>query len=537
MFKRIKHIKLNFELIFLLYLLLISGYLMTGCNEDDLLTKHPLDRPNRSNFFVDASTARDAVNAIPAFWQQHYTMYNRYMNTYLDVLTDDSFVRENEPWRTEFNRWTFNANHILINEWWDYIYRSINAANFAIDYIPASSDPGFTEDYQAPYLAVAKLWRAFDYLYLTSFWGDVPLHMHFTEEIEYFYIPRTNKDSVMQFIISDLKYARKYLPDRWTGPDEGLPGKAAAAGLLTRAYLYNHDFVHAETAAAEAIQIADRSGYGLMDDYEYMMSEESQPNKEFILSLGYLPDDENVSLEAIIERLPRDLPGPVASIYGVGWGYALPTRNLYDAFEPNDPRRKYTMFAPGDFYGIYSGPTKTENGITYNQGDSVFYQKGWSPTNLNTRKIWAPVNKTADPMKSGYDIPLLRYAELRLYYAEALAGNNKPEEAVHQLNIIRSRPSVNMPPLDASGDVMALVRHERRVELAMEGIRIFDLLRWDKLGDVIGEGPNPEKILIRLNDDNTYKQTNLELPKNKLFPVPQLEIDRNPLINKQNPGW
>jgi hypothetical protein len=517
-------------------LFLLSGSLLTSCNEDDLLTKYPPDKPNRNNFFVDASTARDAVNAIPVFWQQRFTLYARYMSTYLDVLTDDSYVRENEPWRTEFNRWTFNANHTLINDWWDYIYRSINAANFAIDFIPVSSDQGFTDDLQAPYIAVAKLWRAFGYIYLTTFWGDVPLHEHFAEEIDDFYMPRTSKDSVMQFLIDDLKYAKEYLPDRWAGADEGLPGKAAAAGLLTRAYLYNHDFTHAEAAAAEAIKIADRSGYGLMDDYEYMMSEDSQPNKEFILTLGYLPDDEKVSLEAVIERLPRDLPGPVESIYGAGWGYALPTRDLFDAFEPGDPRRKYTMFAPGDFYGIYSGSTITENGISYHQGDSVFYQPGWSPTNLNTRKIWAPVNITADPMKSGYDIPLLRYAELLLYYAESLAENNKPEEAVKQLNIIRTRPSVNMPPLEASGNVIAMVRHERRVELAMEGIRIFDLMRWGILGEVIGEGPNPHKILIRLNDDNTFKQTDLELPKNKLFPVPQLEIDRNPLI-KQNIGW
>jgi hypothetical protein len=148
--------------------------------------------------------------------------------------------------------------------------------------------------------------------------------------------------------------------------------------------------------------------------------------------------------------------------------------------------------------------------------------------------------------QAGYDIPLLRYADLVLFYAEALIENNQVPEGMAQLNRVRARPSVNMPPLTATdqNDARKKLRHERRIELNMEGLRLHDLMRWSAddgvsgsyLEQIFGSGFNGKPILMRYDDDVTLKDQSLEFPKNLLFAIPQEELDRNKQCSK-NPGW
>lgn len=291
------------------------------------------------------------------------------------------------------------------------------------------------------------------------------------------------------------------------------------------------------------------------NDYVYMMSEKSQDdgaNTEFILTLNFKKDADATGNfnEMMVERNVRDAPGPINDIYGGGWGYALPTRDLYDAFETTpkvDPRRKYSIWAPGDFYGIYHGADFTDlnDGKSYTDGDSVFYKKGWSLTNMNTRKLISPWMDNGKQLvlvggapESGYDDPLLRYADLVLMYGEALIENEKMAEGIAQVNRVRARPSVDMPLLTASGqaDARAKLRHERRIELNMEGIRLFDLFRWGAMEETFGAGLNTKPKYQRLYDDTVLKDANFEFPKCNLWPLPISELDANPLLT-QNPGW
>ncbi len=105
------------------------------------------------------------------------------------------------------------------------------------------------------------------------------------------FVARTPKSEVMDRLIEDLTYAAENLPDSWSGNDEGFPTKAAGAAMLAKAYLYNKDYPNAVTACANALAIADAEGYGLMDDYVYMMSYESQTtgdNTEFIYTFPFI---------------------------------------------------------------------------------------------------------------------------------------------------------------------------------------------------------------------------------------------------------
>ena len=529
---------------------------LNNCNEDELLNKYPKDAINAANYFVDAASAKGAVTAIFSNWNQRYTMFPTGLQ-YLDLLTDDTFTR-NLGVRGKVNNYAieeYDTTGDQFKDWWIYIYKSINDANFCIDYIPTSSDTRFTEEQQKPYIAAARFMRAFGYIYLTSLYGDVPLHKNFISKVEDSYKPKTPVNEVYDLIIEDLIYAKQNLPDQWPVKELGFPTKAAGAGMLARAYLYNKDFANAEIAAKDAIQIADASGYELMADYEYMMSQASQPNKEFIFTINFKENDSsNGNLNrGLVERLPRggDTPsGPTLppQIYAVmggdGWGYILPSRDLYDEFETGDPRRKYSMWVPGDFYGIHHGETfkytnpYTKEVSTYADGDTIFYQKGWSPTFMNTRKMVASVSGLVSSTASGYDIPILRYAELLLFYAEALIENGKINEGMAQINKVRARPSVDMPPVTATNktDATAKLRHERRIELNLETIRIFDLRRWGIVEEVLGAGANSNKVLVRYGDNTMYKGTMCEFPKHLLMPIPLGELDINEFI-LQNPGY
>ncbi|MEI6047306.1 MAG: RagB/SusD family nutrient uptake outer membrane protein [Bacteroidota bacterium] len=549
----------------LLFIVLSFGIaFINGCSEDELLTKYPKDAPNEDNFFVNATSARQAAISPQAALSQGAYGFRRYWVTFNDIFTDDSYTR-NVGDRLPALNWSADPTWTNFYWWYSTFYQAINSANFAIDGIPKSTDASFTADQQAPYIAVAKLWKGYCYLQLTTYWGDANYWPHFLEVPDSAYVARQPKSEVMASFIEDLKYATENLPPSWSGDDVGLPTRAAAAGLLAKAYLYNRDFANAATAAANALSIADADGYTLMPDYVYMMSYESQvngDNTEFIFSFPFILNGTQTSNqnEMMVERRVRDAPAQIANIYGGGWGYALPSRNLVEEFEPGDPRRVYSMWLPGDFYGVYNQsedftvPGDAEHGSVdtlIHQGDNIYYKYVWSYSNTNTRKIWSADMKDGtwlviDEQQDGYDIPLMRYADLVLIYAEALIENNQVAEGMAQINRVRARASVNMPPLTAAGqnDARKRLRHERRIELNMEGLRLADMMRWTAddgvsgsyLEQIFGTGLNGKPILMRLGDDVTLKDQSLEFPKNLLFAIPQDELDRNKKC-APNPGW
>ncbi len=559
----------------LLFILVLFGglVLFNGCNENKLLDKFPKDAPNAGNFFIGVNSARQAAASPQAVMSLIPHDFRRYWVTYQDIFTDDSFTR-NVNDRLPALNWSADPTWYHWYSWYFCFYKGINNANFAIDGIPTSTDPTFTPEQQAPYIAVAKLWKGFCYLMLTHFYGDANYWPHFLENPDSAFVAREPKADVVAKFIEDLKYAKANLPDTWTGSDVGFPTKAAAAGLLGKTYLFNRDFGNAVTALSDALNIADAEGYTLMPDYLYMMSWDAQQNgnnTEFIFTFPFILNGTATGNqnEMMVERRVRDCPGPVWNIYGGGWGYALPSRNLYDEFEPGDPRRVASMWIPGDFYGVYNQdddftiPGNAQDGSSdsvFHKGDKIYYKYAWSYSNTNTRKIWEPDYKDGVPLEideqqDGYDIPLLRYGDLVLMYAEALIENGQVDAGIDQINRVRARPSVNMPPVAhglSQNDARKALRHERRIELNMEGLRLADLMRWTRddgqngtisgdtpgsyLEEKFGSGLNGKPILMRYGDDATLKDQSLSFPRNLLFSIPQDELDRNKkCVN--NPGW
>lgn len=530
---------------------------MSACS-DSFLDIQPKDKPGTDNFLNNLSSAQDLVVASFNPWVTQQQMYGKRFATVCDALTDDGGLRLNGNDLIQVLDWNITPVLNYPTDWWKYSYQSVNAANYAIQEIPKLKNKGFTDAEINPYIAVARFMRAYNYMFLTTFYGDIPLILTPLTSIDEFSQPRTSVAAVYEKIIEDFSFAKENLTKDGNGY-KGMPTRATGAAYLAKAYLYNKDYTNAEKMAREAIQIAEADGYRLIDDYESIFSIDNEQNPELLFYFSYERNSGLWEQNFCVERNVRDLPTGLKYIQGGdGWGYCLPTRSLYDTYEPNDPRREYTLYYQGSVFGIYtpSAPLNLDyhsydskgspvtTPITYKTGDKVIYDYKWSPTGLNVKKLTEDLSGLTNVRYAGLDWPVMRMADLYLFLAEALAEQGK-EEALVWVNKVRSRASVNMPPKSTlDGNLIDIVRHERRVELAMEGGRIFDLLRWDAVKSIFGNG---KQIKLHFYSDYLPETSSdkfktvpglAKYPTDHiLFPIPQYELDQNKSIIENNPGY
>lgn len=528
--------------------------LLSACS-DDFLDVQPKDKPSAENFMEGSQSAVQLAVATVHPLVANIQMYGKRFGIICDGLTDDSGLRLNGL--VDVQDWDITPRQQYAVDWWKYTYQSINASNYALEMIPRLTEKGYSETDIAPYMAVARFMRGFNYMFLATFYGDVPLITKHLSSFEEYNQPRAPFSQVYEQIISDFKYAKENLT-KDGGGYKGMPTRAAGAAYLAKAYLYSKDYAAAEKAAREAIQIAEADGYHLIDNYPDIFSVDNEQNPELLFYLSFERNSGLWEQDFSVERNVRDLPGKFKYIQGGdGWGYALPSRSLYDAYEPGDPRREYTIYYDGCPFGTYTpsepytykdyhyeNGVETSEEITYHSGDIVRYDYKWSPTGFNVKKLTEDLSGLTNVRYAGLDFPLMRMADLYLILAESLAEQDN-EEALLWVNKVRARPSVNMPPrTKADGSLTDIVRHERRVELAMEGQRIFDLLRWDAVKSAFGDGT---KVKLHFNSDflpasssDKYKRVPglAKYPNDHvLFPIPQEEIDRNSSITENNPGY
>ena len=545
---------------FALILVIYFGGIITSC-EDDFLDRSPLDVPNPDNFFVNETSAQQANTAIYNFWLRDSDMFQRDMLIIFEGMTDNALWRQNRSESIQQERWDITPSHAPITEYWRRTYRSINAANFSIENIPLSSDENFDEALRNQYVAEARFMRAFNYLFLVTFYGDVPLITSFLSDFDEFSQPRSSKQEVYTQIIEDFTFARDNLPVAWDSDYSGRPTRAAGAAYLAKTLLYMKNYAEAEAAARDAVSKAEGDGYFLMDDYQGIFVEAMDQLPEVVFSFTYVEDSEDMGTNMTVQMNPNPTEAEFKTILGDAWGYMLPQRSLYDEYEDDDPRRGYNMYAPGDFYGFYNSDDATITHLTFNEltmdtvsvtrsytaGDPVYWQYYWSQTGIGNRKMTDDLRNLANIRWDGQDIPLLRIADLYLFLAEALAEQGNAE-ALDWVNRVRSRASVDLPPRtigdgrQGDGSLVDIVRHERRVELALEGQRLWDIVRWEVI-DEIFNGPEPVKRHYYWNWDGwdtefiKFDAPEVSVPKHLLFPVPQDELDKNPMIPDNNPGY
>lgn len=485
------------------YLIILTTLFLGGCG-DEFLEKAPLDSINSENFY---QTTDDAVAAINGAYQplQWPKLYNMRMWT-SDIVAGNSIVgagggddgRETQD-MANFVTATDNPG---VLDLWRGPAPGILRANMVLLKVP---DMAIDQAIKDRILGEAYFLRGLYNFILVRFFGDVPLLTKPQFPGDDLRPLRTAQSVVYEQIVNDLLQAVTLLPrkDSYSAVDLGRAAKGAAAGLLAKVYLTLGD----DAKCIEMCELVESLGYDLNPNYADNFDVNKENGIESLFEIQYTSNagegfwgNENQASWLSTFTGPRN-----ADMVAGGWGWNQPTQEFVDAYEPGDLRKAVTIFYEGcpDF-------------------DGMAYDKAYSTTGYNLRKFL--VTKA---VSSGYDnsplnFPVLRFADVLLMKAEALNNQGESVLAETPLNRVRARAGLDALSNLPSGAMKIAILHERRMELAFEGQRWFDLIRVDN-------GQFGLDFLHGIGKVNASE-------KHLLFPIPQKEIDANPNL-MQNSGY
>ncbi|WP_207422841.1 RagB/SusD family nutrient uptake outer membrane protein [Desertivirga brevis] len=360
------------------------------------------------------------------------------------------------------------------------------------------------------------------------------------------YHARSAPDEVWNFIAEDLDYAALHLPPTVEASRRGKLTKGAAFGLKARAMLYAKRW----KASSDAVLELEKLGlYDLFPNYEQLFNQKrSSPveNKESILEFGYKSPDFGYSFDYFYAP-PGDR----------GYAQVSPTENLVSAYEmadgtkfdwknPAHAANPYVNREPRFYASIlFNGASWKGRTVETFVGGADGYAIGGGTTSTGyymKKFLDGSIKTQTEGFRAGeLTFYFMRYAEVLLIYAEAMAEQNNLEEALRALNKVRARAGfTNLLTAGSKDDFMKLLVHERMVELAFEGHRFWDLRRWGMAPTVLnGTNVTGTKITRNANGTFTYEQVDADNGKKRIyparynrFPIPASEIQRNPLIEQ-----
>jgi hypothetical protein len=543
--------------------LIFSMVLVSSCG------KNVLDQVPTGNF-SDEAVWKDA-NLIDAFVNSTYraiptgvTFYSQHVGGAGDEIHDgsestDFIVAGNmtpsELGVLDFWRFPYPGNYTVSGSFWDVIAKC-NLFFSKIDAAPIDTT------LKNRMIGEMQFFKAFAYFKLVGFYGGVPLITKPFALTDNFNLPRNTYDECMNFVISELDSAAALLPLTYPDAELGMITKGAALAAKSRALLYmasplnnpSNSVVKWQAAADAAKAVIDLNLYALYPDYKSLFLRANSYNSEVIWSrpYNYSVSPEQTFLE--LDQMPNG--------YG-GWGNdCSPYQNLVDEFEmvsgklpkddPSyDPQNPYVNRDPR-FYAmiLYDGapfqgrPVETFHGGLDSREGPIGSWNG-TKTGYYLRKFIdeSIINPTAGLNQGNSPWIFFRYAELLLNYAEAEYNLGDEATCKQYINMVRSRPGVNMPLVTESGAaLLTRLQHERQIELCFEEHRWFDVRRWktapvelNKLPlrmDIVKDPSGIKTYTVNPMGEFIFSFTN----KDYLAPIPQSEIDKNPLL-VQNPGY
>lgn len=489
---------------------------LAGCNKD-FLEKNPLDQISSATFW---KTEADLNMGMAGVYSNLRAQYFGYPRIFLEGLTDNAYAQY---------AWDGNVQAIslgntspvtggIIDGVYSGSYTGIAGCNYFLDNVDKVS---VSDAVKNKYKAEARFLRAFFYFELVTTYGGVPLYLQTPQSADEAKIKQSSKEEVLNYIYADLDFAITNLSDQAYA---GHAVKGSAQALKTRALLFQEKWAD---AAALANTIISGGKFSLAPSYQgIFLSASQESNPEIMFSTKYLaPNNYQADYGGLdIEQGWWAALAPYQDVideYEAKDGKSISQSPLYNAAEPytnRDPRLDFT-------YKLKTEIWRTPTGAVWNVDPS--------PTGYSIEKY---VDLSRLPFgydmanKTDQDFVHLRYADVLLMYAEAKNEASGPDASVFAaLNQIRARNDVKMPPVDqtlynSKEKLREFIRHERRVELAMEGLRFFDLKRWHIAHIKMPQMKAPSGVDLKFEE------------KNYVWPFPQFEIDNNPQLD-QNPNY
>lgn len=493
------------QIIYIIALLL--PVLMMSC--DDYLDKFPHEDPGAETILDEAS----AIALTNAAYQplQRPKLYNMRIWT-LDIIAGNSQVGagggDDGIETVQLANFVADADNFATIDFWRGPNPGILYCNTVLANVP---NMNIDESIKNRCIGEAKFLRAHYYFVLVQLYGDVPMSLKPTAAGDDLHVSRVSKDRIYnEVIIPDLKDAIALLPTReeYGATDKGRASKGAACGMLAKVYLTLGKYQE----CIEMCNEVEKLGYTLNPDYSDCFGGEPKHKNtaEALFEVQYYGktkadfwSDENQACWLSTYMGPRN-----QNFVGGGYGWNQPTQEFVDQYEPGDLRKDKTI--------LYEGCPAF---------DGKKYLSTMSMTGYNVRKFLVPLSISPDYNTNAANIVVLRYADVLLMKAEALNELGHTTDAIEPLYLVRKRAGlVNKADIQGlSQDAMReRIIKERRVELAFEGHRWFDLIR-------INNGEYALNFLHSIGKVNASR-------KHLLFPIPQKDIDTNPNL-EQNPGY
>ena len=561
----------------MIYILLSVAAMVSfsSCN-DDFLDRMPKDEMTDDNFWQTEEHLVQVANTFTAALQGKYWL------NITEIMADSAPWAVTTAFRT-IGAGNFTTETSQINSLWVTAYTGIGRVNYFLNnYHRAES---VKEEVRERYAAEAYFYRAYNYWVLTSYFGDVPyITTELSVESPDVYRGRDPRKTVIENVTKDLEDHYKNLPEYIpaASAEFGRVSQCAALALLSRIYLYNGMYEEAADAAERAMANSYHALYSTGNpDEDYVnlfnytgRASRNASNKETLLAFVYNYDLGEAARQS--HNLSREcwVPGDYARFVPTnsmieayltkdGQIWDPSTIDTYeDVFKDRDPRMVQSILAPGTPWEggksgdllstddkIYTYPLLTNNKTAAMTYSGYYMRKYVEPSTV--KYVGHDDN----------DLVMLRYAEVLLNYAEAkeMLGQLTQADLDKSINLLRDRVGMvhmKLSQLPAGSDIRTEIQRERRIELFFEGHRYFDIIRW-KQGHILGEdllGVNKRwldqsRLAVDLDKDLTWKTKDgqqyllietgrtFNPDKHYLLPIPFKQMQLNPNLAPQNPGW
>jgi len=496
----------------IIYLVLVFTTIQVLSSCDSWLDVDPSDKYTAETFWKTEEHASAGLTGC-------YNGLLRWRNLFsfeFDMITSNAMPYNESSGTHAIGKGEHMSTTSLIAELWKDCYQGIGRTNTFLDKIGGVT---MDDDLRNRMIGEAKFLRAFYYLNLVDKYAGVPLITETPNAETQAFLPRDTKEAVVTQIVKDLTDAAPLLPNSYSGSDLGRVTKGAALALKARILLYNERWAE---AAESAKGVMDLGVYSLFDDYRRFFMESNKHNSEVIFNVESSLPDYETTYDQTIFRLNR--PAPLKELvdkYLMTDGKSIKESSLYSAdkpYENRDPRLLYSITCIGYPY----------NGKLITKEDVM-------TTGFGMKKYTSYEDDVNIPLveRSAFNYILIRYAEVLLTYAEAQNEVNGPDQSVYDaINQVRKREGVNMPEVEkglSKEQMREVIRLERRIELALEGLYYSDILRW--------------RTAEKENNGAMHNSENVEVVKRSfrvdrdyLWPIPHNQTVLNPNLT-QNPNW
>ncbi len=504
--------------------------LITGSCTD--LLEEPVGLLSPEGYFKTEKEVQTAINGCYGLMASS-NYYGNGLTTPLHLMSDMVDLGENYSNYADFATFIQTPTNTYPKGIWGTSYEIIGNANTAIYGISQIDESQEVKDRLE---AEARFVRAFTYYHLVRLFGEVP----YLDNLDYVIdnVEKSSVDVIYEGIIKDLNFAKEHLTMQYIDGIRTRPSKGAAATVLSSVYLTRGEWKNAYDNAKWVIDNANALGYELESDFQDLFRSDKQDNsKEYIFAVDFMGNQRGDNPNPVTLENDQTI-GAYNSIDGAakpyrGWSMLVPSLKVYETWDPGDYRRKVSLT---------DSIILASDNLLHPYTDFPHIPR---PHIAKLERFCGERKSNVAGWRSDMNYICFRYAEVLLIAAEAGNEIGKTAEAVGYVNQLRARARAggvidyegsgygSYGPSDVPANVSAgisqddfrtLVLEERRIELAFEFKRWYDIVRRD-LGDQV------------FGANGLETQPNFSKTKHYLIPIPQKEIDVYPKLKPQNPGY